>query len=381
MEKTAKSYTPQWYILKVPQGHRDPDNKRLQAVQKKYESDSDEVFEFFAPLYVEAIHRDGKLVETHKPLYLNYVFVKCKLPLLRTLKKYGNELEVYKFLPLSERTDRDSFPFVSDVQMKYMQWVAESRSNKIPIYIPQSQQPIKGDKIRIIHGAFKGLEATVAVQPGRGQRDIFVSVDNCRFVPLTNIQEGDYEIIEYNSDNKRHYTTTYNDKLIDKLHNAIQRYHLGTLTEEDKLLAEKVRCEYGSFELRKGLFGNSNIKSNQKGITPRIYAFILPAFTILKGIESSDNFKNSANGEILIHDCEQEWKLLIGEMLGVIANQKEAYQNLALMYVTLYGCTNNIFYYEKAHKLVDPWRKEGTERKIKQQLISRLDDYDKWLGH
>ena len=36
---------------------------------------------------------------------------------------------------------------------------------------------------------------------------------------------------------------------------------------------------------------------------------------------------------------------------------------------------------EEAHRAVDPWREENPVKKNKQQLIRRLDDYDRWLGH
>ena len=58
-----------------------------------------------------------------------------------------------------------------------------------------------------------------------------------------------------------------------------------------------------------------------------------------------------------------------------------AEQPLALLLLTLYGCTDSSIYYHLAHEAVDPWKKEEKPKKSKQQLISRLADYDRWLRH
>ena len=59
----------------------------------------------------------------------------------------------------------------------------------------------------------------------------------------------------------------------------------------------------------------------------------------------------------------------------------KAEQSRALAVVTLYGCTDSSIYYHLAHEAVDPWKKEEKPKKSKQQLISRLADYDRWLRH
>ena len=59
----------------------------------------------------------------------------------------------------------------------------------------------------------------------------------------------------------------------------------------------------------------------------------------------------------------------------------KAEQSRALVVVTLYGCTDSSIYYHLAHEAVDPWKKEEKPKKSKQQLINRLDDYDRWLRH
>ena len=66
---------------------------------------------------------------------------------------------------------------------------------------------------------------------------------------------------------------------------------------------------------------------------------------------------------------------------GVSSSRVRAEQSRALLSVTLYGCTDNCIYREQAHGIIDSWRTEERPKKIKAQLIRRLDDYDEWLGH
>lgn len=43
--------------------------------------------------------------------------------------------------------------------------------------------------------------------------------------------------------------------------------------------------------------------------------------------------------------------------------------------------SNSCLYHAQAHEIIDKWRQEENPKKSKQQLIRRLEDYDRWLGH
>ena len=92
----------------------------------------------------------------------------------------------------------------------------------------------------------------------------------------------------------------------------------------------------------------------------KLYSLLLPAYTIL--------------GD------EERQKSLIGTIVSFLSLIR-AEQSLALLLLTLYGCTDSSIYYHLAHEAVDPWKKEEKPKKSKQQLINRLADYDRWLRH
>ena len=92
----------------------------------------------------------------------------------------------------------------------------------------------------------------------------------------------------------------------------------------------------------------------------KLYALLLPAHTILGNREEAEK--------------------LIGTLQSMLPLIK-AEQSRALLLTTLYGCTNSCLYHTQAHEIIDKWRQEENPKKSKAQLIQRLDDYDRWLGH
>ena len=48
------------------------------------------------------------------------------------------------------------FPYLSDDEMGNLRWVAESYSNELPVYVPDSGRLLKGDRVRITSGYFAG---------------------------------------------------------------------------------------------------------------------------------------------------------------------------------------------------------------------------------
>ena len=92
----------------------------------------------------------------------------------------------------------------------------------------------------------------------------------------------------------------------------------------------------------------------------KLYSLLLPAYTIL--------------GD------EERQKSVIGTIVSFLPLIR-AEQSLALLLLTLYGCTDSSIYYYRAHELIDPWSRESSPKKSKLSLIRRLADYDRWLKH
>lgn len=92
----------------------------------------------------------------------------------------------------------------------------------------------------------------------------------------------------------------------------------------------------------------------------KLYSILLPAYTLL--------------GE------RKEREKLIGTIRHLLP-LVQAEQARANLLVTLYGCADSSLDYERAHEIVERWKKEESPKKSKARLIRWLDDYDRWLGH
>lgn len=335
-----------WYVLALPSCHRGA-ARGLQAELDRRIRNGEPTFEFFAPMYEEVKEKNGLWVRTNRSLLYNYVFVRAsENEIYRMMTTAG--LSSYSFLPRVRDGKDEYYPYLSDEAMTNLQWVARSYANSVPVYTPAPERLMKGDRVRITEGKFKNAEATVITKPGAGHKDIMVCVENWLWIPLLHVQPGQYEVLSLNGDNMHLYTRLNNDRLFGALHDALGRYHAGRTTAQDRALATETLQQY------------ANLRMDSDVTRCKLYALLLPAYTILGDKET----------------CSR----MAGVIQGLSATVK-AEQSRALLLVTLYGCTDSCIYHGQAHEIVDNWRAEKSPKKSKAQLMRRLDDYDAWLGH
>lgn len=264
LEALRNNNAVRWYVLSLPDCHRGG-VRGLQREQDRRIQAGEPSFGFFAPSYQEVKRIDGKFVNTQRPLLFNYVFVRASE---RDVFQLMQRFPVLSFLPRVRERKREYFPYLSDAAMENLQWVARSYSNTLPVYIPQPDGLRKGDRIRITEGRFKGVEATVVIQPGAGRKDVMVCVENWMWVPLLRVMPGEYEVIALNDEDKHVYTRLDNDCMLNGLHSALQRYHSAEgVSEEDRSLAARALKEYG------------NLQMDTDVMRCKLYAILLPAYT------------------------------------------------------------------------------------------------------
>ena len=301
-----------WYVLTLPTAVGGRDNiyssKGLDAELSRRKRCGEPLFEYFAPSYVEARKVGGKMVNTRKPLLYNYVFIHASENEIFRLKRI---MPLYNLLPRVSVGEHSYFPYLSDHEMETLRWMAESYSDELPVYVP----------------------------------DIL----DCMWVPLFEVRQGEYELIELNTKGKHVYTHLDNDRLSEGMHKALGRYYLsGKLGKEDELLVREVLKGYASLRVETDV------------MRCKVYSLLLPAYKLL--------------------DQEEEFERLYSTLRNMLPLVK-AVNSRALLLVTLYGCTNSNLYYRMAHELVDPWRDDPSPKRSKALLIQRLHDYDIWLKH
>ncbi len=332
-----------WYLMIYPFGRKGLQIGLDREIERRRNAGEPPI-EYFAPVYVEAKDVDGRIVRTEKQLFHNYVFIRSSVKELFRMKKFE---EQYNF-PRRETNSNGEFfyPYVSDEMIRNLKWIARSYSGVIPIYTGDTSWLVKGDRIRITSGPFKGVEANLYNTRLNSRREIMVAIDNWMTVPLLHIKEGQYKVIAL--DGKSSENLFIDDELIPRLHEILCRHLAGEFLPEDESFAHDI---VGRFT---GKEAGSDV------IRCKLYSILLMAYTIL-------------------HEADRKANLL--GIINIILPALTAEQSKALLLTTLYGCTDDSIYYRQAHALVDPWSRESSPKKSKQLLIRRLADYDRILKH
>lgn len=336
-----------WYLMFFPFGKKGLTVGLEQELERRKRAGEIQ-FEYFAPTYAQTKEVDGKLITTQESLLYNYFFIHATEDDLFVLKRHQPQYSVLRRI-----TNADGsyyYPYVEDSTIKTLQWIARSYGGYLPLCLLDQTLLIKGDRIKITKGQFKGIEAFLVTKPRSTVSQIMVFVDNWMCVPLMNVRPVQYEVIDlFNKEEKEKSSHGLdNPHLFWNLHKALCRFHQGETTDEDTKLAKDTYLMY------------SDLKVDTSILRCKLYSILLPACIILGYKEKTDGILK-----------------LVQMMLPKIT----AEQSLALLMVTLYGCTDNVFYHEKAHRLIEPWIGEEAPKKSKQLLIQRLADYDKCLGH
>ncbi len=336
-----------WYIMFFPWG-KSGLTVGLELELKRRKNTGEKSFEYFAPTYVVMKDVDGKMVASTENMLYNYFFVHTSEDDLFEIKRHQPQYSVMR--PEKNSDGTRCYPFVSDKTIKTLQWVAKSYGGRIPICFIDQLLLVKGDRIRITKGRFKGTEAHLVAKPGSDKKDVMVYVDNWMCVPLMNVSPEQYTIIGLNDTEEQTNSSAGldNASLSKELHEALCRFHGEKMTESDIKLAEKVCGEFVEFKTTTSL---QRCKQ---------YMFLLPAYTILKQSHKVDNLVS---------------------LMRVLLEETKSDLQLAQLYLTLYGCTDNLFEYEKAHGIIDAWAEEDTPKKSRRLLIDRLADYDRCFGH
>ncbi len=333
-----------WYLIIYPFGRKHlPVGLDREIARRKKAGETP--IEYFAPLYVEAKEVDGRIVTTDKPLFENYVFVRASIREIFRMKQYEERYNLPR--RQYDSNGEQYYPYISDEIIENLKWIARSYSGVIPVYVDDTSWLIKGDRVRIISGPLKGVEATLFDNSKNSRKEIMVVIDNWMTVPLLHVKDNQYRVIALNGKSGKE-DIKINDELLLQLHEILCRKYQGTITEEDMEAVSDILARYGSCD------PHSDV------MRCKLYSILLMAYAIRQDIDSQDK--------------------LLG-IIHVILPAITAEQSKALLLTTLYGCTDSSIYYRQAHMIVDPWRLESSPKKSKRQLIDRLADFDRILGH
>lgn len=344
--RNAKNTTVvRWYLMIYPYGRKGLVSRLEREIERRKKA-GEEPIDYFAPVYVEAKTIDGQVVRTEKQLFENYVFIRSSVKEIFRMKQ---QEEPYNF-PRREVSSKGEYhyPYVSDETIQYLKWIARSYSGIIPVYTDDKSWLVKGDRIRITSGPFKNIEARLFDNQKNHRKTVMLLVDNWMSVPLLHVRESQYKLIALNNRTVEKGDFKIGDEVLPALHEILCRRFKGEVGETDRNFVQGIIDRYT------GRVFSSDI------MRCKYYAVLLMAHSILGNI-----------------DKQEHLTAIIHEMLPSIT----AEQSKALLLAALYACTDNSLYYLQVHRITEPWTKEQSPKKSKQQLLSRLADYDRYLGH
>lgn len=333
-----------WYILLLPIEHRG--NPKGLSEEQAIAKSKGIPFDFFAPKLVEVVQEDGQLVRTERPLLFNYVFVRASEEYIYQRKQ--ENLRNYNFMPRVTTAQGTHYPFVEDDVMQQFQWVAKAYGGVIPCYLPGQEKLVKGDRVKLTKGPLKGTTATVVYHNEGKNSTLMVCIDDWMWVPLLKIRPGDYELVSLRQADNRIYSRLDNERLQERIHQAVGRQKAGKLTQEDiQLATETLRML-------------EQMKVDTDVMRCKLNALLLQVYTLLGNKD----------------ECER----IIGES-RLFYPLIKAEQAKALLATVLYGITDSSIYHEECHRITAAWKKEDKPKKFKTTLLQHIEDYDTWLNH
>lgn len=303
LERLKNSNALRWYVLTLPVCHKGAAPGLQREVERRRRV-GETPFEFFAPSFVEVKYVAGRAVATHRPLLFNYVFIRASE---RELFRIKRSLPQYNFLPRVRQGASSHYPYLTDEAMQNLRWVATAYAGEVPVCRPEEKCPMKGDRIKIVAGRFKGVEARVAVQPGGGCKRVVVCVEDWMWIPLLHLRPEEYEVVEQERDPKRTYAALDNERVYDGLHRAVMRLRDPEgVAEEDRALAAEVLRLYDGLQVASDV------------MRCKLYALLLPAYTIL---------------------VDRELRAGLLDSVRALLPRVKSDAARGLLLVTLYGCT------------------------------------------
>lgn len=264
MFKATDNCGEHWYIMRLPKSNIRAGEELERESVRRLEANLPPL-RYFAPEFVEVADMDGKAKMVHKPLCLNYVFIRSTLG---ELKKFRQTHPGYNLIRRHKSEPLCGYLYVRDSEMRMFMIVARAYRDAIPCYAPDRQMLNKGDRVRIIGGSFAGVEGVLLTQKGKDGGRVVINVCNQLSVPTLSIRPEYIKVISFASDNKHIYKKL--DSYYPRIRRAMHRCVSG------KGLDDADRKNVSAFVSR---FGDLDIPSNK--IKGKFLAFMMMSHKVL----------------------------------------------------------------------------------------------------
>lgn len=303
-----------WYVLRLPRTSL----RRSMELEQEMSFRKDKglpVFEYFAPLFMEACDVEGVKTVRNKPFCLNYVFMRATVRQLLAFRRKFPDYNLVK-----DTADAGSYLYVPDKDMRMFMFVAKAYKDAVPCYAPDSLRLSRGDRVRIIGGQFSGVEGILLTQQGKGGGRVVVNVCNRIAVPTLSVSPEYIEIISFSDANKHVY------KKLDRYYPVIRQALHGYSSGKPGAVSHSAVVPFVS--------GMRNVRIDSGKVRCRYLAFMMVSHKILG---------NEMETEYYVHEC--------ASAVSHVTNQCTR----AFIFVCLYACTDDAGYLNAARDIAGKW--------------------------
>ena len=187
-----------WHVL----NHIAPGRQRTaQRIVSDFNEANTDTLELFAPTFVNAVQRDGKIIYKDEPLTFHYVFVNGSED---SVKKLCAQKNGFSFV-IDRAGNHPRHALVSDDRISSLKIAALAYSNKLPFCPVDELDLHEGDWIEIAEGPFAGLQGTYLPRPRSNKGDIYVAVAGGLGTVVYGVKASSVKILEFSAHTRRIY--------------------------------------------------------------------------------------------------------------------------------------------------------------------------------
>ncbi|MCF0198833.1 MAG: hypothetical protein HUK02_05840 [Bacteroidaceae bacterium] len=156
---------------------------------------------------MQAMKVGGKTKVVERPLALNFLFVRCELADIKVWINRHPEFRLHLVYEAQHLDGTQAQPLVvSEYEMDMFRRTVEAyKDGQLPVIAPADQKLVEGDVVRIMGGAFNGVEGVLVAQQGKKGGCVQVSISYLCTVTTMHIEPECLQILSFSKNNKHLY--------------------------------------------------------------------------------------------------------------------------------------------------------------------------------
>jgi transcription antitermination factor NusG len=224
---------------------------------KQADSEHTGIYDFFVPLEITNLFRDGKTVQHKRLIAGHYIFIKATREDILRLRQEPPFDATLRFL--HPATSPTGCIYVPESEIEMMRLVVQKMDGAVDYFAPTNKELAIGDCVRVLDGKFAGIRGILESVKGHEGGRLIVSLGDVLAVRTPKIAADDIQLIDLAKvidTNGKSYTSR-----------AYKKVRV-LISDSERLLAEKqaqgALCEASENEAKRLILRFSQLKLGGK---------------------------------------------------------------------------------------------------------------------